>query len=644
MTASASIFLESFAKACKPRVRLSLSQWADAHRVLSAKASSEAGRWKTSRTPYLREIMDCLSDHSPVQRVVVMKSAQLGATEVALNWIGYVMAHSPAPMLVVAPTLEVRDRWIMQRLHPMLRETETIAELFDAHASRALSNSKDIKDFPGGMLVLSGANSPSSLRSMPIRYVICDEVDAFPWEVGSEGDPLGLVQARTANFPRRKVMLISTPTVRDASRIEEEYQRSDRRTYHVPCPHCGEYQVLIWSNLRWHKSPGGHVSHARYVCRECGAEIEEHHKPEMLAKGRWVPEVPESPVRGYHINGLYAPIGLGYSWLELAQEWQSVHDDPPKLKRFVNTVLAESWHDRSRDIKPSSLSQRAEPYALRTLPPGCLILTAGIDTQDDRLSVQILGWGRGEVCWVIDWFELPGDPARDEVWMALSEKLNTPLRNAFGMDLVIQAAAIDTGGHHTHQVYTYARSNPAKRVIAIKGSQTPSRPILAGRPSAVDVNHRGRVIRGGVKLYMVGTDTAKSAIFARLAADADTDPAQRLIHFSEGLDEDYYAQLTSEAFDPQHNRWVKRRGRRNEGLDTFVYAMAAAHHPEVRVHAMRVRDWEALETLLEPGRPTENRLQPIAVPESENPPTKQHPPRSRGNRRGGGLGRDDWVL
>ncbi len=642
MIVNSSAFLQSFSAACRPRQRLSLSQWSDAHRVLSRKASSEPGRWKTSRTPYLRELMDCLSEHSDVKRIVFIKPAQIGGTEVALNWIGYVMSHSPAPMLIVTPTLEVRDRWITQRLHPLLRETECIAELFDAYASRTVSNSKDIKDFPGGILVLSGANSPSSLRSMPIRYVVCDEVDAFPWEVGGEGDPLGLVQARTSNFPRRKLLLISTPTIKDASRIEEEYQRSDRRRYHVPCPHCGEHQVLVWANLHWSKSPSGLITHARYVCRECGAEIEEHHKTAMLDAGEWHPENPESPIRGYHLNGLYAPIGLGYSWLELAQEWQASHDDPPKLKRFVNTVLGECWEDRSRDIKPSALMQRAEAYPLRTVPPGCLILTAGIDTQDDRLSVQVLGWGRGEACWVLDWFELPGDPARDEVWMALSEKLNTPLRNAYGKDLVIQAAAIDTGGHHTHQVYTYARSNPARRVVAIKGSATPSRPILAGRPSAVDINHRGRVIRGGVKLYLVGTDTAKSAIFARLSGDADVEPASRLIHFPDGLDPDYYSQLTAEAFDPEKNRWVKRRGRRNEALDTFVYAMAAAHHPELRVHAMRARDWDKLEALLEPGNPVEAKPEPVRpVPVPQAIPRRPRPAKP-GPRRS--IARDGWEL
>lgn len=616
-------FLEAVAGACKPRRKLTVSQWSDAHRMLSSKGSSEHGQWHTSRTPYLREIMDCLSDRSPVKRVVLMSGAQIGKTEVGLNWIGYTIDHSPLPMLVVLPTIESRKRWVRQRLNPMLTETPALASVFDAKVTRDGSNSLDIKDFPGGMLVVGGANSPASLASMPIGRVICDEVDRFPWEVGQEGDPLGLIDERTKTFQRRKVLLVSTPTIKDASRIDEEYQRSDRRRYHMPCPHCQEMLVFKWLNLRW----DAEVKKAWYLCEQCGAVIEEHHKPKMLAAGHWIAENPQSEIRGYHINGLYAPLGLGYTWAELAREWLACHDDPPKLKRFINTTLGEVWEDRSRDVKPNALKERAEDYLQRSVPPGCLILTCGVDTQDDRLEIQILGWGRKETCWVLDYLVLPGDPGKPELWMRLAEILNTPLRNAFGKDLLIQATAIDTGGHHTHDVYNFVRSKAARRLMAIKGSNIPNKPILAGKPTSQDINWRGQLIKNGVKLWNIGVDTIKHMLLNRLAADGGQPAEMRRIHFSQDLPNEYYDMLVSEAFDPEKNRWVKRRGRRNEGLDTWVYGCAAAHHPEVRIHTMRERDWEYLEAALEPKAGVENTQEQQAEPEvskAPSPPVSKH--------------------
>ena len=612
------VMIQSAASACRPRRRLSVSEWADAHRVLSSKASSESGPWRTKRTPYLKEIMDCLSLHSSVQRVVVIKSAQVGLTEVALNFVGYVIDHAPASMLVVVPTLEVRDRWIMQRLHPMLRETPVLIGHFDAKRSRDSANSKDIKDFTGGMLVLSGANSPSSLRSMPIRYVVNDELDAFPWDAKGEGDPLGLIRARQSNFPRRKELNISTPTIKEASRIDEEYEKSDQRRYHVPCPECGDLLILRWQNLSWDNA----LTRAWYICEHCGSEIEEHHKPRMLADGRWVPGNPSSTVRGYHINGLYAPIGLGFSWIELARQWKDSQDDPSKLKRFINTVLGEAWEDRSRDIKPNALMERSEPYPLRTVPPGCMIITAGVDTQDDRLSVQLLGWGRQETCWVLDWVELPGNPAQAQVWNRLTELLTTPLHNRNGVELHVQATAIDSGGHHTHDVYRFVRSQAAKRLMAIKGANTPGKPILSGRPTAQDINWRGKTIKKGVHLWTLGVDTAKHALFGRLNADAGTEPSGRKVRFSEQLPTEYFDQLTSEAFDPEKNRWVRRRGRRNEGLDTWVYGYAAAMHPELRVHAMRQKDWERLEQMLLPADDPDKPVTKVKIKEQEQKPNR----------------------
>ena len=594
MNNGGAILAEAVAAAMRPSARLTVSEWADAHRVLSAKGASEPGPWRTARNPPLREIMDCLSDESPVQRIAVVKSTQVGLTEVGLNWIGYHIHRRGGPMLVVVPTLEVRKRWVMQRLHPMLADSKVLAELANVRR-RDSANSEDIKDYPGALVVLSGANSASSLRSMPIKRVLADEVAAFPWDIGGEGDPLGLIERRTANFARRKILLISSPGEKDACRISDEYNASDRRRYHVPCPECGHMQPLVWKNLIFDKA----LTFARYACRECGVEIDEHNKTRMLAAGQWVAEFPERKLtRGYHINGLYAPIGLGLSWLELARDWVDAQSDPVKLKRFINTALGEPWENQSRKVNAHALEERGEPYRLRQVPPGCLVVTAGVDTQDDRLAIMLLGWGDNDVCWVLDWLEIPGNPGRRELWDQLTEYLNEPLVNAFGRELRVEAAAIDSGGHYTHEVYLYERRREIKRPMAIKGASTPGRAIL-GRPTWQDINVRGRRIYRGVKLWTIGTDTAKHMLYGRMHGDNDQPPESRRLRFSEDLGRDFYDQLTAEYFDAKTNKWVLRKNRRNEATDCFVYASAAAQNPEIRVHAMTPAAWRKRAALLE---------------------------------------------
>lgn len=648
------LFLGALARACRPRKRLTVSQWADAHRVLTSKASSEAGQWKTSRVPFAREIMDCLSVESPVQSVSIMKAAQITGTEIALNWTGYVMDHAPAAMLVVVPTLDVRERWVKQRLDPMLTETPRLAELFDAKRRRAGANTEGLKDYPGGMLILGGANSAASLAAMPIKYTVNDELDRFPWEVGEEGDPHELIRARQRTFPRRKELNISTPTIKDASRIEGLYLAGDQRRYHVPCPHCHELLVLHWTanpeepqhgQLKWSIDPETkQPRNVVYVCGHCGSEIDEHHKPWMLEHGRWIPKYPRRAARSYHINGLYAPLGLGLRWHELVTEWLAAQGDRTKLKVFINTNLGEPWEDRDGTLSDKALADRAEAYGLKEIPPGCLVLTAGIDVQGDRIEIQTLGHGRGRKTWTVDYFVLPGDPARilDAASRGegpLIDYLVTPLVNRFGHEMRIEAAAIDTGGHHTQEVYNFVRAakqlpqaRRPRRLMAVKGANAPGKPILAGRPQPQDVNWRGKVIKHGVLLWMVGTDTAKSLLFDRLKDDAKQEPAARLVRFSKDLPEEFYVGLTAERFDPEKNKWVKLRNRRNEPLDTWVYATAAAYHPEVRVHAMRPRDWDYLAQLLEP--PGE---QPGASSNESPQPEPAQPAPTRPRPRAGGF-------
>lgn len=570
----------------RPRKRLSVSEWADSHRVLSSKGSSEPGRWRTNRMPYVREVMDCLSSSSRVERIVLMFSAQSGKSEVGLNWLGYIIDHAPAPTLVVLPTLEVRKRWVRQRLAPMLTETPALEQVFNAKRTRDASNSEDMKDFPGGVLVVGGANSPASLASMPIKNVLCDEVDRFPWEAGQEGDPLGLIDERTKTFPRRKVLLVSTPTVKDFSRIGIEYRKSDQRRYYVPCPHCDEYQTLKWKNLKWSLGKNNEVNRAWYVCEHCGAEFEETEKTRMLEHGEWRAEYPDRKTRGYAINGLYSPIGLGFTWETIAQQWLDAQGDVTKLKRFINTTLGEEWEDESAKLKSSELLKRTEDIDQRIIPPGCLALTVGVDTQDEWLAVKLLGWGEGKL-WVIEWHTIPGDTTRDEVWDRLEDYLNTPLTNAYGQPMRIDAAAIDVRGHRGEEVRRFiGRRSLRLPVFAVQGSTTRMGKAIASTASYPEKTGKGKIIKTGHALWNVGTEYCKDYIFGVLRSDEELPPEERIIHFPQGLDESYFDGLLSEVFDPERNRYVQKKGakhKRNEPLDTFVYAWAIGHHKQVRI-------------------------------------------------------------
>ena len=554
----------ALSRAVRPRPLTTVSAWSDKYRILTSKGSGEPGQWRTERTPYLREILDSLSVNASAQRIVLMFAAQLGKTEVGLNWIGYVMQHAPGPMLTVLPTLEVRKRWVRQRLDPLLTETPVIRALFDARRSRDAGNSEDMKDFPGGMLVIGGANSPASLASMPIRYVLCDEVDRFPWEVGQEGDPLGLIDERTKTFPRRKVLLVSTPTTKGASRIEGEYDKSDMREYHVPCPHCGDFQVLRWRHAdgRYGLTHNAATGAVYYACVHCGERIDEHHKPAMLAAGRWIPRHPERAVRGYHLSGLYSPIGLGFTWAELWRKWEEAHGDTANLKRFINTTLGESWEEQGDSIEDQALIARLEDYP-ETLP--ATIRTAGVDVQKDRLEATVVAWGAGEEGWLIDHLILPGDTARPEVW----ENLHDALTNAG-----IAFAAIDSG-YNTSMVYAFTEKR--RWSVAVKGITGMGRPLIE------DEKKRRQRLRNRRKkaahVEPLGVDQGKALLYARLKLPV---PGPAYLHFPRdpSFDDEYFAQLAAEKLVTKikgtrpFQEWVQTRPR-NEALDCLLYALAA---------------------------------------------------------------------
>ena len=600
MLEASTVYRDAFLSGLRPEPQLTVSEWADEHRMLTSKASAEPGPWRTNRTPYLRECMNELSSSSAVQRVVMMFAAQTGKTESGSNWLGYVIHHAPGPMLLVQPTVEMAKRLSKQRLESLISETPCLRERIAPARSRDSGNTLFAKEYPGGILVITGSNSASGLRSMPCRYLFLDEVDAFPADVDGEGDPVTLAERRTTTFTRRKILLTSTPTVKGSSRIEAEYLRSDQRRFFVPCPSCGEMQWLRWPQMKWEKDQ---PETARYECEHCKERFSEVNKGRMLAAGEWRATAPgDGKTAGFHLSGLYSPLGW-LSWAELVDDFLRAKGDAPLLKTFVNTRLAETWDEQTGTrIDAEGLLERVEPYERGVVPDGVLCLTAGVDVQDNRLAVSIWGYGRDEEAWLIEHTEIWGDPTRTEVWKQLDVLIEGEYPRADGKKLKVLAACVDSGGHCTAEVYNYCRTpRRGQMVVAIKGASTRGKPPI-GRESKVDLNLKGRTIKRGASVYSVGTDTIKDSIFGRLRTN--TEPGPGFLHFGHAATQEYFEQLTAERKVTRFNRagmpsseYVKKSNARNEALDVCVYSVAALHLLYRRFDRRTI--WDQLQARLE---------------------------------------------
>jgi len=595
--------IESIMAGLKPDPVEDLSDWADEFRVLNQTYAAEAGRWRTSRTPYLREIMDVFSPSNRCEFVTIMKGAQLGFTEALTNMIGYIVHRAPAPVMMVQPTQNLAKRYSKQRLATMIADMPVLKDLVADPKARDSGNTTTAKAFRGGVMFIAGANSAADLRSVPVRYLLLDEVDAYPYDVDNEGDPIELAVNRTKTFARRKVLIGSTPTVKDVSRVEREYLKADQRKYHVPCPHCDVMDELSWPNIKWDKDANGRhqPQTAYYACPHCAGVIDESFKTDMLAKGLWVAQAPENNYkdkrRSYHISSLYSP---WESWQSMVQKFVDAQADPHLLKTFINTALGECWDEEANRVDMSDLQKNAEEYSLRVLPMGALLATCGVDVQDNRLEAVIWAFGKSEESWVIDYQVFFGDPAGNDVWEELDEYLQKELAHAHGSVVKVSAVAIDTGGHHTQKVYDFCRLRKHRHVIAIKGQSTRNRPVV-GRPTNQDISMRGKTIKGGVQLWPVGSDTAKGVLYGRFGIKTGQAGS---VHFSQDLPDEFYAQITAEKLITRYvkghpvQEWVKPSHRRNEVLDCTVYALAAAYH--LGMNKFSDRDWLRIEEIVQP--------------------------------------------
>ena len=516
--------------------------------------------------------MDCLSPASPYSRTVFMKPAQIGGSEVLLNMLGYVIHYAPGPVMLVEPTVELAKRFSRQRIAPLIENTSVLVERVSDPRERDSGNTILAKEFPGGVLVATGANSSVGLRSMPARYLLMDEVDAYPPSASTgaagteEGDPADLAIRRTETFANRKIAIVSTPTIAEVSRIEQAYLESDQRKYYVPCPHCDYFQILRWAQVKW---PDRKPAEAWYECERCQGRIADHHKPEMLERGVWRAEAAgDSDTAGFWLNGLCSP---WTTWARMAKDFLRARKSPERLQTFTNCVLAETFQQAgATKTNAHELLARREPYrADQILPAGVVLVTAGADLQADRIEMEIVGWGRDEESWSLADVVLPGDPAQRELWDMLDQALALTFEHPCGRELKIAAACIDSGFQQAI-VQQFCNERVHRRVYPIKGiaGQRPIWPRMHGHSA----DRR--------PLWMVGVDAAKEALYARLKI---TEPGPGYCHFpiTDQYDLSYFEQLTAETCRVRyskgfaHREWTKRAGARNEALDARNYAYAA---------------------------------------------------------------------
>jgi phage terminase large subunit GpA-like protein len=504
--------------------------------------------------------MDALNDPL-VEEIVFRKSSQVGWTEMLMNIIGYYIHQDPSPILLIQPTLEMAEAWSKDRFAPTVRDTPVLTERIADPKSRNSGNTILHKTFPGGHLTIAGANSPASLASRPIRVLLFDEIDRYKTSAGTEGSPIRLGMKRTETFWNRKVLYGSTPTIKGASAIDTLFEDTDQRFFHVPCPHCGAFQTLEWANVRWKEND---VSTAHYVCPKCRGHITDAHRPDMIKSGQWRASKKFNGKVGFHINALYSPFPGARLSKIVSAFLDAKREGHQSLKVFFNTFIGESFDDEIGE-SVGDVEFKRETYSA-PVPMQAVVLTAGVDVQTDRLEIEVVGWGLGEVSWGIEHKVLYGDTSRLEIWNELDGYLATTWTHESGHELPIACTCVDSG-YATQKVYAFCKARIFKKIFAAKGVAGSGRPIVV-------VSNR----KFGATPYLarVGVDEAKSLIYSRLKQS-------EMCHFPKTYTDEWFKQLTSEKHVIKNvgglpvRRFILPRGSRNEALDCRVYATAAMY-------------------------------------------------------------------
>lgn len=548
-----------------PPPDLKISDWADANRIISSEASAEPGHWRTDRAYYQRAMMDAISEVS-CERVVMMTAAQIGKTEIILNTVGYYVDKEPSPILILNPTIEMAETFSKDRLAPMIRDTPCLTGKIADPKSRNSGNTLTHKSFIGGHITMAGANSPASLASRPIRILLCDEVDRYPVSAGSEGDPLSLAMKRTQNFWNRKIIWVSTPTLKGSSRIEKAFELSTQEEFFIPCPKCGEYVAYEWSQIVYKNR-----SEPIMQCPHCKQEYSKGIWTRQQSRGKWIAGNFASKVRGFHINSFASPWA---SWSELCDQYEEAQKAGDEaVKVWHNTVLGLPYEFNTWAVEINSLDERREEYGAE-LPEGVLCLTCGIDTQDNRLELEVVGWGANYESWGIEYGIIYGNPSGGELWQELDAYLSRTWKFKDGQEMGISCACIDSGGHFTDEVYKFCKPRKSRRIFAIIGRGAYGLPSVS-RPSVKN--------RAKTPLFTLGVSTLKGLLFTRLQAERN---APGYCHFPKD-DSKNYSRLYFDGLMSENMKikrvggqdrpvWEKRNNHvRNEPLDCRIYAMGA---------------------------------------------------------------------
>ncbi|MGI9499719.1 MAG: phage terminase large subunit family protein, partial [Geminicoccaceae bacterium] len=593
----------------------------------SPEASAEPGQWITARAEFQREMMDAITDPE-VEQVVLMTGSQVGKTEVIINTFGFFVDMDPSPILMIEPRVEDAKSLSKDRMAPMLRDTPALRDKVAEARSRDSGNTVLHKTFPGGHVTMVGANSPAGLAMRPIRVLLADEIDRYPVSAGGEGDPLTLGIRRTSNFYNRRIVICSTPTDESHSRIADAYEESDQRRFYVPCPDCDHEQVLSWDRVEWDRDEnGGHLpATAAYCCKECGSLWGDGERWAAVARGRWIAEAEHATTAGFWLSALYSP------WQKLsamAAEYIASRGDTEREKVFANTILGLTYRERGDAPDAERLYERREQYERGVVPERALIVTAGVDVQDDRLEVSIIGWGRDLESWLVDHLVIPGDPTGQQVWDDLDRKVrHWAFPGVEGRIYRVARMAVDSGDN-TSSVYAYWRRAADQRVLAIKGFDRLA--VTIGMPNWVEVDVGGKKFKRGVQLWPVGSSFAKTELYSwlrRSKPDAD-EPAERYCHFPD-MPEEYFKQLTAEELVTKKRRsgytateWQKVR-LRNEALDCWIYARAAA--AQLGIDRYGDHQWAELEMsvgITPQPREVEPSTQPAQRPRPSSSPGRQ---------------------
>ena len=575
------LFKSVTGKLLKPVEKITVSQWSQKHLQLP-QTSSEPGLWRRNRAPYQAGLMDAICEPQ-IQKVTIMTSAQTGKSTVCNAIIARYIDIDPCPIMFTQPTIHLAQRFSKEKLSPMIADIKVLSDKI-IQAERNAASTILMKLFKGGLLCLSGANSPASLASMSIRLLLCDEIDKYPPSAGSEGDPVELAIQRTATFWNKKIILVSTPSIKGTSRIEASYEKSDKRLYFVPCPHCGHKQHLVWEQIEY---PGKGSDNFRpedgiyYICDTCNTPIPESYKHQMVLNGEWsATRKAENPNHaGFHCNRLISPWS---SWIDIAYDYESSKNDPLQLQVFVNSSLGlpyERSEGESLEWEKLYLRSVDSNYERGQVPMNALLLSAGVDVQGDRLEVSIWGWGRNQQSWLIDHQVILGAPLYNDVWEQLNHILLKDYQHESGKPIRIKTTCVDTG-YLTHDVYMQVRKRRSLNVFGVKG-QAGQGKMFISRPRYMEINYRGKTIKNGIKLYVLAVDLGKETLFNRSKIEI---PGEKYINFPRGIDSNYFQGFCSEVLVKKHRSgqyyyaWEKIPGvYNNEPLDTALYSMAAAH-------------------------------------------------------------------